>query len=133
MLLFVTNFTTGVELAGIRSVDGFCDFVLNYTDFKAKRSSRVSWTPSRQHLRPITENKCLFNAFYGPSRGHSKRCLARARLAALSVQPGLDISLGLSYCDHDHELCQEFIHRVRIFHRGSHIAVKLFKNGVIHA
>jgi protein disulfide-isomerase A6 len=125
LLLFVAESKSGIEYKGTRSVDGFCDFVENYTDFKAKRPPRVlaDVHPFSIH-RHITENKCLLNIFYAPWCGHSKRFLPQARLAALAFQPELNITLGLTNCDQYHELCEEYDVK-------GYPTIKLFKNGIV--
>ena len=109
LLLFQAGKSEGIEFTGSRSVDKFCDFIENYTEFKAKRPPQVmvELNPLNFEKR-ITEEKCTFVTFYAPWCGHCKRFLPQARIAATSFVGEPNVSVAKVNCEEYHELCQNW-------------------------
>jgi protein disulfide-isomerase A6 len=109
ILLFTPTNQTGIPFEGTRSVDGFCDFVDNYTEFKGKRPPRVYLDVNPLNLdKLIDSHKCLLVVFYAPWCGHSKRFLPLGKFAAASFEPEPNVSIGTANCDQYHELCDSY-------------------------
>lgn len=107
--LFLPGKTDGIEFSGTRSVDSFCDFIENYTQYKAKRPPQVMHELNPLNFeKRITEEKCTFLTFYAPWCGHCKRFLPQARIAAASLVGEPNISVSKVNCDQYHELCESY-------------------------
>ncbi|OHT11342.1 Thioredoxin family protein [Tritrichomonas foetus] len=112
------------EYKGSRSVDDFCDFVENHTEFHAKRPKKIL-----PELNPVTfddfvnNRKCTFVTFFAPWCGHCKRFLPEAKKAAEAFnlhEP--NASVAVMNCDMYRSYCQRF--EIRGFP-----TIKLFKDG----
>lgn len=97
-----------VEFEGERTVDGFCDFIENYTHIKAKRPRKLM-----VDLNPVifdnvlSKKKCTFVTFYAPWCGHCKHFLPQARLAAAAFEPDTNITIGAVNCEQYKNFCDE--------------------------
>jgi len=107
--LFKPGDTKGIEYSGSRSVDSFCDFIENYTTFKAKRPPKVL-----HELNPISfdnftnARKCTFVTFYAPWCGHCKHFMPQAKIAATAFQYEKDAAVARLDCDKYDEFCKRF-------------------------
>jgi thioredoxin-like negative regulator of GroEL len=123
--LFTPKNSTGIKFEGTRSVDGFCDFIENYTEFKGKRPPRVFLDVHPLNIEKLAEeHQCLLVVFYAPWCSHSKRFLPQGKLAAASFLPEPNVSIGTVNCGQYQELCEN--HNITGFP-----TIKLFKDGNI--
>jgi protein disulfide-isomerase A6 len=92
-----------------RSFDGFCDFVENHTEFRARRSPNklLDITPLN-FVKLIAERSCVLASFSTPFCAHSKRWLPHLRLAANSFAGEPTIAVGVVNCEQDADLCAEY-------------------------
>jgi protein disulfide-isomerase A6 len=108
--LFPAGKTTGIEFDGTRSVDGFCDFIENYTTFRAKRPPKVL-----VELNPLNfdhylnQSQCLFVTFYAPWCGHCQHFLPQAKIAAKALQPDTNVILGVLNGDQYREFSAPYV------------------------
>lgn len=108
VMLYKAGEKTGVEHSGSRSVDGFCDFVENYTDFRAKRPPKVTVDLNPLNFEDrVNAEKCTLVAFYAPWCGHSKRFLPVSKVVANSFIGESNLSVALVNCDEYRDMCQE--------------------------
>ncbi|OHT17640.1 Thioredoxin family protein [Tritrichomonas foetus] len=120
--LFKEGKTEGIEFHGQRSVDGFCDFIENYTTSKAKRPPKVFIELNPLNFENHTSSrKCLFVTFFAPWCGHCKRFLPEAKIAAAAFQVEEDAAIGTVNC----ELYKEFCDGVGV---SGYPSIKLFKD-----
>jgi protein disulfide-isomerase A6 len=106
--LFLAGQKKGIEYSGPRSADSFCDFVENYTTFRARRPPR--YTTDLHPLNfdeAVNRTKCLFVTFYAPGCGHCKAFLPQFRLAAKAFLPD-NVTFGLVNCGQYHDFCQAY-------------------------
>jgi protein disulfide-isomerase A6 len=109
LLLYQPNNRTGIKFNATRSVDGFCDFVEAYTEFKGKRPPRVYLDVHPLNIdKLIEEHSCLLVVFYAPWCGHSKRFLPQGKVAASSFLPEPNVSIGTVNCEQYKELCENY-------------------------
>jgi protein disulfide-isomerase A6 len=92
-----------------RSFDGFCDFVENHTEFRARRSPNKLLDITPLNLaKLIAERNCVLASFSAPFCAHSKRWLPHLRLAANSFAGESTIAVGVVNCEQDADFCAEY-------------------------
>jgi protein disulfide-isomerase A6 len=122
--LFLAGDRIGIDFSGPRTVDGFCSFVENYTDFRAIRPP--SYTVDLHPLNfneTVNSTRCLFVTFYAPWCGHCKHFLPQFRLAAKAFIPD-KVVFGLVNCAQYAELCKGYAEGFP--------TIRLFANGTLH-
>jgi protein disulfide-isomerase A6 len=123
--LFQPNSRIGIRYETTRSLDGFCDFIENYTQFKGKRPPRVFVDVHSLNIDElIEEHTCLLVVYYAPWCSHSKRFLPQGRIAAAAFVGEPNVSIGTLNCDKYHQLCENSDLK-------GFPTIKLFKNGSI--
>jgi protein disulfide-isomerase A6 len=108
--LFKSNSSNPIAFRGPRTPDEFCDFVENYTEFKAMRPPKrvVNVNPANfMDYRRRTD--CLLLTFYATWCAFAKRFLPEADNIADSFAPeGLSkIVVGIVNCDKFAKFCQD--------------------------
>jgi thioredoxin-like negative regulator of GroEL len=124
ILLFLPGNKTGIAFNGVRSLDGFCDFVENHTSFKAQRPAKVTVDLHPLNFENyVNSTKCLFVTFYVPWCGHCKRFLPQTRLAANAfLGDAPNETFGQVNCDQFREFCKDYA--------DGYPTIALFVNGV---
>lgn len=120
--LFKAGDKKGIEFNGQRTVDGFDDFIENYTTFKAKRPP-----PVFLELNPVNFDKqvanrtCTFVTFFAPWCGHCKAFLPKAKVAATAFLNEPNASIGRINCEEYRDFCSQK-------EVTGYPTIKLFKN-----
>jgi protein disulfide-isomerase A6 len=106
--LFLAGSKKSIEFSGTRSLDGFCDFVENYTTARARRPPRYTTDLHPLNFDDYVNNtQCLFVTFYAPWCVHCKHFLPQFRLAAKAFLPDrANVTFGLVNCGQYTELCK---------------------------
>jgi protein disulfide-isomerase A6 len=127
LLLYLPKSKEGISYEGTRTSDAFCDFVENYTNFRAKRPPKVYVDLNPLNFeRHLAENRCLLVTFYARWCQHSKRWLPQSRTVATALIPDRNVSVALVNCESYDEFCDRFdvksFPAIRLFTEGNVVA-----------
>lgn len=109
VLLFKAGSKQGIEFEGSHVFDDMCDFVENYTRFKARRAPSyvVDLNPGSFERR-VNESACALVTFFAPWCGHCQQFLPELAIAAEAFIPDTNITLARVNCDQFGEMCSQF-------------------------
>lgn len=120
--LFKAGDKKGIEFSGQRTVDGFDDFIENYTTFKAKRPPPVFVELNPLNFDNQTASRtCTFVTFFAPWCGHCKAFLPQAKIAATAFSVEPNASIGRINCEDYKDFCSQK-------EVTGYPTIKLFKN-----